>query len=282
MTIISDSDATLELQRILPQHQSAITLLNTTLQNPQVRQITWLDLACGKGQIISQLKENLSDENRKKIVYDGYDINVGFTKVASRIAGNLDFKDYNFNHGDLSKFTNILEPSQKFDFITCTNVAHELHPNCFVTLVIESLKRLSDIGQLFIYDMESLINPELGALPLKGNEIKDLLNIIFECVGSQYKVHPSVWIHKTCRGWSVVINRPHLNVCNGVFDDKKEEITNRVKDKISNILEIRFNECCELLNTFTIYGADTAEDEQLKLAALYEFWAISNAKEEIK
>ena len=76
MFIIGDSSAVLEFERMLPQHQAAITLLSSLLQNPQVDKFYWLDLACGKGQIISQLNENLTIENRKKIIYHGYDINV--------------------------------------------------------------------------------------------------------------------------------------------------------------------------------------------------------------
>ena len=52
MSIIGDSSAVLEFARMLPQHQAAITLLSSLLQNPQVDKFYWLDLACGKGQII--------------------------------------------------------------------------------------------------------------------------------------------------------------------------------------------------------------------------------------
>ena len=57
MALISDSDAVLDIRRILPQHQSAITLLNTILQNPGVTDCFWLDLACGKDRLfLSSLK----------------------------------------------------------------------------------------------------------------------------------------------------------------------------------------------------------------------------------
>lgn len=69
---------------MLPQHQAAITLLSSLLQNTQVDKFYWLDLACGKGQIISQLNENLTIENRKKIIYHGYDINVDYLKELNK------------------------------------------------------------------------------------------------------------------------------------------------------------------------------------------------------
>lgn len=85
MSIIGDSSAVLEVERMLPQHQAAITLLSSLLQDPQVDKFYWLDLACGKGQIISQLNENLTIENRKKIIYHGYDINVDYLKIVKKL-----------------------------------------------------------------------------------------------------------------------------------------------------------------------------------------------------
>ena len=175
MSIIGDSSAVLEVERMLPQHQAAITLLSSLLQDPHVDKFCWLDLACGKGQIISQLNENLTIENRKKIIYHGYDINKDYLKIVKQITDKMEFMDYVLHIGDLSSFDDILPKDTLFDFVTCTNVAHEIHPQKFFEIIIGVLKRLNENGQLFLYDMESLSNPELGALPLKANDIKCLI-----------------------------------------------------------------------------------------------------------
>ena len=171
MNSIADSDAVLDISRILPQHQSALTLLNGRLQKPGTDSYRWLDLACGKGQIISQLSNNLSPQNRLKLVYAGYDINVDHTRTAERMANDLGFKSHSFRHGDLSQFAKLLETDELFDFVTCTNTAHELQPGAFASIVVDALLRLSESGELFVYDMESLVQPELGALPWRGDEI---------------------------------------------------------------------------------------------------------------
>ncbi len=75
MSSIGDSSAELNIRRVMSQHQAAITVLQFLLVNPAIQEFSWLDLACGKGQIISQLEENIPDETlRGKIVYLGYDI----------------------------------------------------------------------------------------------------------------------------------------------------------------------------------------------------------------
>lgn len=281
MSIIEDSSAVLEFERMLPQHQAAITLLSSLLQNPQVDKFYWLDLACGKGQIISQLNENLTIENRKKIIYHGYDINVDYLKIVKQIADKMEFMGSNVHIGDLSSFDDILPKDTIFDFVTCTNVSHEIHPQKFFEIIIGVLKRLNENGQLFLYDMESLSNPELGALPLKANDIKSLIEVIFRTSGSDFKVSPSTWVHRTCKGWSIVINRKHLGIENEEFEKYNEVIIGNLRNEIQIMLTKKLNECKQVLESYTRYGTETGDDEGQKISALYEFWALNKAMEEL-
>ncbi|QDT42614.1 hypothetical protein Pan241w_27000 [Gimesia alba] len=277
MGSIADSDAVHDISKILPQHQSALTILNGKLQKPGTDSCNWLDLACGKGQIISQLSENLSSENRSKLIYSGYDINIENTRTAGRMAKGLGFKSFSFKHGDLSQFTKLLDDNEKFDFITCTNTAHELQPGAFASIIIDALLRLTDTGELFIYDMESLIQPELGALPWRHDEISELLKELFDELSSNFHVHVPSWKHSTCKGWTIVIQREYLNdVANETIMNKRADINRRLELKIDEILEARLNECNTTLATFTEYGVVTANDEQTRIDALYEFWALHN------
>lgn len=277
MNSIANSDAVLDISRILPQHQSALTLLNGKLQKPGTNSYRWLDLACGKGQIISQLSNNLSQQNRLKLIYAGYDINVNNTRTAERMAHSLSFKSHSFRHGDLSQFDRLLDDNELFDFVTCTNTAHELQPGAFASIVVDALLRLADSGELFVYDMESLVQPELGALPWRGDEIGALLNELFDEIGSEFRVHPSTWQHSTCKGWSLLIQREYLGVTNDRIIEKRADIDNRLDAKIDRILQDRLEQCNKTLEAYAKYGADTADDEQTKLSALYEFWALQNA-----
>lgn len=281
MSIIGDSSAVLEFERMLPQHQAAITLLSSILQNPQVDKFYWLDLACGKGQIISQLNENLTSDNRKKIIYHGYDIDVSYSKIVMQMADKLDFMDFDVHIGDLSLFNDILPRDIMFDFVTCTNVTHEIHPQKFFEIIIGALKRLNEDGQLFLYDMESLTNPELGALPLKANDIKCLIEVIFRSAGSDFKASPSTWAHKTCKGWSIVINRKHLGIENKEFERCNNVIIENLHNEIQAMLARKLNECKRVLEIYTTYGTETGDDEGQKISALYEFWALNKAMEEL-
>lgn len=279
MSLLADSDAIHDIRRILPQHQSALTLLNSKLQNPAISSFQWLDLACGKGQIISQLGENLSEKQRSKLSYTGYDINVEYTRIAERIADGLQLAQYNFIQGDMSRFSDLVTESSKFDFITCTNTAHELQPGAFAKLILDALIRLTDSGELFIYDMENLTNPELGALPWRVIEIGPLLNSMFEVLGSSFQVEASGWSHSSCKGWSVTIQRHYIGKNDSEIESCRDNISTRLEQEIDRIISERFKECEKVLDAFCKFGAETAEDASAKQSALYEFWALYRTME---
>lgn len=277
--MIADTSAIMDIGKILPQHQSALTLLNSKLQNPTVDCFLWLDLACGKGQIISQLDVNLSVNQRKKLSYIGYDINVEHTRAAEKLADNLELLDFEFLHGDISSFADIVKSDKKFDFITCTNTAHELSPGAFTTLILNLIRRLTDNGILFIYDMELLVEPELGALPWRNSEIKTLLNSIFDELGTAFTVEPNGWRHTSCKGWSVTIHREYIDKSNSEIEFKSKAIQDRIKSEIDTIIDKRLTECNHTLHSFCKYGATNYADKVEKELALYEFWALNRIKE---
>ena len=66
--------------RILAQHQAALTLLQARLPTPGVPNLRWLDLACGRGQIIISLHENLSLDARGRIEFWAYDVDQHFAR----------------------------------------------------------------------------------------------------------------------------------------------------------------------------------------------------------
>ncbi|MCX7004775.1 MAG: hypothetical protein NTV22_16090 [bacterium] len=195
------------------------------------------------------------------------------------MAENLGLHAVEFLHGDLGNFSKLVPPDRKFDFISCTNTAHEMHPGCFANLFLDSLLRLSDSGELFIYDMESLTNPELGALPWRSQEIGELINAAFDSLQTAFRARPSAWQHSTCRGWSVTIQRHYIGVTSEAITAKREELAKRLEGMIDNLLNNRIRECGKVLESFCKYGADTAEDQNAKIGALYEFWALYHAKE---
>jgi SAM-dependent methyltransferase len=175
MSSIADSDALLDSQRVLPQHQAALTLLQQRVANPHCARVRWLDLACGRGQIIVDLERNLSSEARSKIEYCGYDVNETFARETRKIADRLGMASVSITIGHLNDFTKLFPPSTLFDFITLTNTVHEVLPEDLAAVLVQCLLRINDNGTLFVYDMERVrvgcINPSRSMVASGGDRL---------------------------------------------------------------------------------------------------------------
>jgi SAM-dependent methyltransferase len=183
MSTIADSTAFRDDSRLLVQHQAALTLLQGFLGNPSLSILRWLDLACGRGQIIAALDQNLSGEARSRIAYFAYDVQHRFVREVERAAGQLGLRGVEAKIGDLEDFGRLVDPTNRFDFITLTNTVHEVSPYILSNLLLDCLRRLTADGCLFIYDMESLDPLELGAIPWTRSEFADILQALFRGTG---------------------------------------------------------------------------------------------------
>jgi len=188
MTTIADSSAFRDGERLLPQHHAALTLLQERLSAPGLVRFRWLDLACGRGQIILSLDRNLSPEARAKIQFWAFDLDQTYARETSRIAERVGFGALTTNVGELSTFDDTLPSDTLFDFITLTNAVHEIEPRRLATLFANSIRRLSDTGTLYIYDMERISPLELGAVPWSRDDVRRLVHLMLDSLGiSNYR-----------------------------------------------------------------------------------------------
>lgn len=228
MESIADSNALQNPDKLLPQHQSALTLLQSRLSNPATPNVKWLDLACGRGQMLLGLKRNLSDEARAKIDYYAYDINEKYAKETKRVANELGFANYTVKVGDLCDFNKILNSGVLFDFITLTNTVHEVSPTNLSTIILDCLFRLEETGTLFLYDMEKITPPELGAIPWTRDEVKKIVYSVLSSLGvSNYKPEVGQWHHRTCNAWNVQLERQFFGIQNEDANQRRDITTEK-------------------------------------------------------
>jgi hypothetical protein len=280
VSTIADSNAFKDTERVLPQHQAALTLLQGRLSAPSVLRLSWLDLACGRGQIIVSLDENLSIAAREKLEYWAYDLDQDFARETRRTAERLGFASLETTVGELSEFDRILPSGVLFDFITLTNTVHEIEPGRLATLLVSCLMRLTDTGTLFIYDMERIKPPELGALPWSRDDIRRIVLRMLDALGaSAYRPEVGLWNHRTCNGWNVQLDRQHLGVSRVEVAERGATAVRETRAEISKLMKRRLFECRQSLETLTLFGAETAEEQDDKERLLFEFWSLSRALE---
>lgn len=279
MITIADSDAFKDSGRVLPQHQAAITLLQGFVSAPNVRRIRWLDLACGQGQIIASLDIHLSEDARRKVEYWAYDASLRFARETTRSAERMGFGAVKTRVGDLSDFHRVLPSPLRFDYVTLTSVIHELEPARLPDLFMNCIERLNPTATLFIYDVETVDPPELGALPWGCNDIRRVVHRMLDALGtSTYRPEVGRWAHKSCYGWSVQIQRSHIGLSDSAICANRDAAVAAGGNEIRRILSKRLSECECSLETLTRYGAETREEESATTRLLYEFWALHRAR----
>jgi hypothetical protein len=277
MTSIADSDAFFDSHRMLVQHQAALTLLQGRLADPKITQIRWLDLASGKGQIIAHLQKNLSVEERGKVSFLGYDIDNAHSRSARKLADSMELASANFEIGELSKFFENPETKGPWDFITLTNTIHEIQPKALASILIHSIDRLAEGGCFFIYDMETLSDPELGAVLWTGSEMKGILAKLLKELGStNYRPPVGTWTHRSCDGWNAQLQRNHIDLP-GNYRDLMGAAIDNTAVYIKSLLKTKLDQVQGVLEGLTQYGPETDAEAHEKERYLFDFWAIYRA-----
>jgi len=283
MGSIADSTA-VSTKKVLPQHHTAITLLGQLLAAPGSDHIAWLDLACGKGQILAQLDENIPEpELRGKISYQGYDIENENSRVAEKIASGLKLRAVEVKTGEMEDFSKVFSVERKFSFVSFTNTVHELRPQLIAALILDILLRLDTKGVLYIYDMEMLPVPELGAVPWDGDDMKKVLAAMFDELGcAKPALIVQRWEHSSCSGWSVNLHREHLQVTDQVIFEKAGVVIGKAAGVITDVLKNKLKTVSDALESLTRFGSENEEEMKQKIKLLYDFWSLERAIKEIK
>lgn len=278
--VIHDSSAVRTDGRQLAQHQAALTVLQGLVSAPGVERLAWLDLACGRGQILSGLRDTLSDGARAKIEFLAYDANVDYLHETSKTAAALGFAAVKEELGDLSRLGRLVPAEARFDFVTLTNTVHEVAPTQLAEALVDALLRLSGRGILFVYDIERVKPPELGAVPFSAHDFQAVSGaLIGSLTDNDYSPEVSSWQHSTTRGWNVQIQREYISVSDEDLEAKRTSAIAATEEATYGVLRQRLAQCREALDVLTKYGPDTAEEQDDREHLLYEFWAITRALE---
>lgn len=274
----ADSSAVLMPNKVLAQHHTAITLLAKNLEACKPGEsIDWLDLACGRGQMIAHLQDTIPDgELRAKVRYFGYDIDNEYTRETEKLAATLKLGASDVTVGQLDHFAEIIKPDRIFSFVTFTNVAHELPPILFGSLLLELILRMKQDAKLYIYDMETLPEPELGAIPWDANDVRRLLTFVFKESGA--KNNPPMvqrWPHSKCFGWSVDFDRARLDVDEQTFTQKLPELKANTANFIQELFKEKLQRTTAALEEIQKYGGQTGEEQARKVNLLFDYWSLS-------
>lgn len=234
-------------------------------------------MACGRGQILTNIGRVLSQDNRSKIVYRGFDVVQGYCLQAERIAKEF-FPNPLVQVCEIDKFELHLEPEESFDAITLTNTVHEITPEQVAATFASTLCRVSGNGIVFMYDMESLPTMELGAIPWLGKEIEQVVHrLLLESGESTYRPTVATWPHRSCVGWNLQLNRSHLTVPPEALQLRRAQMVAGASGLIRELLGKRLSDVHQALSTASRYAERDGDEQADVQRLLYDYWAISRA-----
>lgn len=276
MACIADSSAIFNSTSTFPQHQALLTLIKDRIENPNKNIFQWLDLACGRGQILANLSQEFSENCCKKIEYFGIDIVEKYCRQIEKIAQSQ-MLNAKTEVCDIVQFDRILKSAQKFDAVTMTNSLHEITPKNLAATFVSGIARLKPDGFFFLYDMESLAEPELGAIPWQGKDIERIFHdLLIEAGTSNYLPSVSLWKHSSCTGWHIQICRNHLCITDEVFKKNRDNLVEKATNSIRKLLILRLLDLEQILSSIARCGAEGQEKKEIK-KKLYDFFAIYSA-----
>jgi ubiquinone/menaquinone biosynthesis C-methylase UbiE len=286
---IADSNS-IKIDPILVPHSNAISLLTYLLNNKKDGKITWLDLACGQGQILNQLGDNLDKSYRSKIDLHLIDLNNGSLREASNIAEKLNLSTVTSEVADLSTYCSDKLKENTFSYITFINTFHEIQPKEIAGVLISCIVALQDDGIFYMFDQEELPNKELGAITWSSVDVSGMLNDYFKECDIDYIVYANKWNHTAISSWSIQIPKKHLgNGNNKNLIQKKSFLENCIKER----LEFKAKSTKKALLSLTKFG-DSGQIEEdpdnnpekyskreadNKIQNLYDYWALNLALE---
>jgi hypothetical protein len=275
MPPIADSSAVLDKRRLLPQHQVALTLIHTKVSKPHITSFRWLDLCCGKGQIIVNLEDTFPENIRKKIEYHFHDGNSKYLITAQKKAEDLKFKQVQVYHSEIEKMSAIIPQELHHDFITIINSIHELSPFFLPVLFFECLIRLSNTGTLYVYDMVTINPLELGSVTWTRDEIQEMVTtFLIGITLTDYQPTANLWHHSTCDAWSLEIQKEFLKSTEEIIVNQEKIIT-ATQQKVKELLDRKLESSSLALESYTKYKTETQEDEWKRMQCLFDFYTIT-------
>ena len=274
MATLGSSSAHLNEHQVLRQHQVAQSFVRERVMNAGTTTFRWLDLGVGRGQILVNLSDTLSSGCRQKIHFVGFDAKGAHCREAERIASTQNLGSVRFHVGNLDAIADEPQLTGAWDFITLTNVIHELNPHAIPKLLVECLRRLAHDGCLFVYDMESLSPLELGAVTWKRDEIRALLKTIMRCLGVDAEPEVAKWPHASCDCWEIQL-RPAAVGFPSDWKNRGDDAINEANDTIRAILKTKMEQIKDMLEILTRDAPQTPEEVAQRDQYLFDFWAVS-------
>lgn len=268
--------------RMFASHRSVLDALRYLVLPHHRGVVTWLDVGCGRGQVLHGIQNMIGPEGVKRIRYVGCDGDRAYCAEAERFAqecGMADPEILCFRFDRLEEKLSHL----RADFVSMVNVFHELGPRLLATTLCDSLCRLSARGVMHVHDMTALDpgRPELGAVCWRADEVEGILDpllTLFDWGGQSLRVQQ--YGNDEARDWSLDLQRQALTVSSDELARRRDRIVTDVSRAILNALRRKQAAHHSALKAFLQDPPATDAHRAEAARQVCEHWTISAWLEE--
>lgn len=252
--------------------------MGSMLAAPGCEELRWLDLGCGRGQMLGTLGDALQPEQRGQVHYVGYDAELRYVKESKHRSAALGFASSQEQLGTFEDLRRLIGGQGTFDFVTLTNTLHEVSPSGVAGLLMTAIEALGPTGSLYFYDMETVTPHELGAVPWEARHVEEMVLSGLRALGVA-NYHPFVagFQHRTTRGWSLHLERRHLGLTADDIETRRDAASASLSEVVQALLSNRLADCCKRLEVLTEFGRETGEEADETNRLLHLHWALSRA-----
>lgn len=239
----SESDTMYDQNVSLEQHETACDLVKEIAIRDEDNDILWLDIACGKGQILTTLLSECSQSILSRIIYCAFDECKNYVKETKINASSIGIGDHCIEICTISEFIKSFAQQDRrnecnnISISTAINMLHEISPKIIPDLIMCILDQLKFGGLLFLYDNEELLEPEDNAITFRLKEIEDIFNIIEEVAisSSSYEEEPGF------PSWGVVAYNQTWS-CRDTLKERRRLLKEDMNNKIRELLYVKLGE----------------------------------------
>lgn len=260
-------------ERMLSSHRVVVNELNTLLDN-HGDGFVWLDVGCGRGQVLREIGSVITSVGVGWIEYYGCDAARKYCDEASKQASESGFSAPDIR---LKRVEDVREVfgELRADFVTIINVLHELTPASLAVTLVDSFSCLGDDGVLHVHDLRRMTEPELGAVCWDLPDLEEGLDPflkLFHWRDSKCRIQR--WGGVEAPDWSLKLERRKLQVDIDELASRREEIISDVNNGLMALLPNKRKKHHNKLNAFLSDPARTPGDRQSAAQAVYEYWTI--------
>jgi len=195
----------------------------------------WLDLACGRGNLIEHCCESFETDSIK-IHYHGLDKGDRYKNDFELFVEekNLDkhLAEINFMIADFTSWKKCFLETKgfsKYDWISFINVLHEIDPAEISAILLSMIKYCKKDGFLYFSDLEKLVEPEAGAITWTLEEMKEIFDLLFN-------KYLSYRFKRLVPTFSIIAQRSDLHK-NINLNTEANEINKLLQKKIKSLLK---------------------------------------------